>query len=1134
VRRLPSVSTRYALIVALAAVSSAVFSARYVCAQSQGDTVITGEGKQPEQVSNGGRAVIDVAVLNDKLAAIKASTELDDATKAGLAGIYGEAIRFAGERDGYLQKAGTYAAFVKSGVRRRLEEIKRESAELEQPHPEEIRARAQEMSLEEVQHAVSEETSRLHEINSEMETIEQKFQTLRTRRGSIASELNGIKKELKRAGTPEPAATGTTVSGRHEEALRDRAEVRREMLEARAKALRQEELYIPLMLNVLTAERDLYETQAKQAGQLDRAWQEALAAKREERLRERVLAARAVCERAKAEGWPPSLTQLAAKGVVYAKVLNSIEENIREVKEHVAQLKEWLAKVQGDYELTAKRIKTVGLTPTTGLFFVRKRRELARMAFPTQASEQRKSEMRKVTEYELLFEDVRGTLGRIDSARLRAAVEASPLPAGQRRHVIAGGEELLRQTRQVVNELGTALPEYSALLADEAYSERALKLEISVYRRFLNNCLFWVQSNQPMSMADIAMLPAACCRLFLPSNWLGVGRACVRSIKNYPARWVILLLLLGVWIYVYSLAGKRFRGMKRKGTDGAKGSVIGLIVALILTVVRSAGVPLVLLLVSRQLWMVPEGGLFTRGVCAALDITAKLIFCGWFAVELFREGGAGRMCFGWPPAVCRMVESSVRRFLVTIVPLVFFMTIVNNGLSIAERVSLGRVLFVVTVLATGYILSRVFRPESPLFSLRFFAGEKMFHLFFKKSLYTLTLVLSVILVCGAFYGYYYSSIAISVGLLKTLGFALVLVIVYCTVLYRNTAAREETAGKESESREGGPYHVAGRLVTVLLILGGLYRIWGQELPVLQALNEVILWTYQIGLGATQQPILKSVTLGNLILFILILWITNLIVKNMTGVLEAVLGKRRSMDRGNRHAVILLSRYAVVLIGITLAMNSIGIGWGKVQWLIAALTVGLGFGLQDIVANFVSGIIILFEKPIRIGDTVTIGDTSGRVTRIQIRSTTITDWDRHEIIVPNKTFLTDKITNWSLSDAIIRIMVDVGIAYGSDTKKAEAMLVKIAGESPLVLDAPPPNVYFLGFGDSSLDLRLHAYVHARDRLRAPHQLRMAINEAFNRAAIEIPFPQRDVHLDAVKPIQVRMMSPEAKGDGGQNV
>jgi potassium efflux system protein len=196
--------------------------------------------------------------------------------------------------------------------------------------------------------------------------------------------------------------------------------------------------------------------------------------------------------------------------------------------------------------------------------------------------------------------------------------------------------------------------------------------------------------------------------------------------------------------------------------------------------------------------------------------------------------------------------------------------------------------------------------------------------------------------------------------------------------------------------------------------------------------------------------------------------------------------------------------------------------------VAALSVGIGFGLQEIVANFISGLIILFERPIRVGDLVTVGDVDGTVTKIRIRATTITNWDRKEYIVPNKEFITGRLMNWTLSNPINRVVIVVGIAYGSDTEKARELLLKVAHEHPAVMEDPPPVAAFDGFGDNSLNFVLRCFLPNFDNwVNNKTDLYMAIDKAFRKAGISIAFPQRDIHFDTGQPLDVRIVPDKGK-------
>jgi potassium efflux system protein len=222
--------------------------------------------------------------------------------------------------------------------------------------------------------------------------------------------------------------------------------------------------------------------------------------------------------------------------------------------------------------------------------------------------------------------------------------------------------------------------------------------------------------------------------------------------------------------------------------------------------------------------------------------------------------------------------------------------------------------------------------------------------------------------------------------------------------------------------------------------------------------------------------------------------------------------------GSSFAFTTTIRYLIVVVGIIMAFNKIGIEWGKVQWIAAAVTLGIGFGLQEIFANFVAGLIILFERPIRLGDIVTIAGVDGKVTQIRIRATTVRQFNNRELIVPNKEFITGQLVNWTLSDDVLRIDVPVGIAYGSDTELAHRLLVEAAMANSRVLHDPPPVAIFDNFADSSLSFILRVHIAGiADLIPAKSELHFAVDKAFREAGIEISFPQTDIHIRSVPQI-----------------
>ena len=309
-------------------------------------------------------------------------------------------------------------------------------------------------------------------------------------------------------------------------------------------------------------------------------------------------------------------------------------------------------------------------------------------------------------------------------------------------------------------------------------------------------------------------------------------------------------------------------------------------------------------------------------------------------------------------------------------------------------------------------------------------------------------------------------------------------------------------------------HTLLKTMTIIVFVTLLWALLKNALPTLDILDNVVLWSNEI--TTATGIISESITLKNVLFSVALITLCILAAYNLPGLLELLVLRHLVLSPGTTYAVTTITKYILIVVSILTGTSQLGLDWSKLQWLVAAMGVGLGLGLQEIVANFVSGLIILFEKPIRIGDTITIGGFTGTVTRIQIRATTIADWDRKEVIIPNKNFVTDQLINWSLTDPITRIVINVGVAYGSDTKLAHKLLLEAATKHPQVLKDPEPSAFFTAFGASTLDLQLRLFVSTMaDRLPVAHDINQIIDESFKNNNIEIAFPQLDVHLHRSK-------------------
>jgi potassium efflux system protein len=265
----------------------------------------------------------------------------------------------------------------------------------------------------------------------------------------------------------------------------------------------------------------------------------------------------------------------------------------------------------------------------------------------------------------------------------------------------------------------------------------------------------------------------------------------------------------------------------------------------------------------------------------------------------------------------------------------------------------------------------------------------------------------------------------------------------------------------------------------------------------------------------------AITLGDILACVVTYWVATLISRFVRFVLEEDVYTRVHLAKGRPYAITTLAHYTILLIGLTLAMVALGLDMNRFTLLAGAFGVGIGFGLQSIVNNFISGIILLTERPIEVGDTIAMGasgsggEVFGEVTRIGIRSSTVRTWQGAEVLVPNSDLVAQQVTNWTLSDRRRRLEIPVGVTYGSDPAFVSQVLLGVATDRESILDDPKPYVLFMGFGESSLDFEVRAWTDEFDSyLSVRSSMCIAISEALNEAGLKIPFPQRDLHVKTI--------------------
>ena len=527
---------------------------------------------------------------------------------------------------------------------------------------------------------------------------------------------------------------------------------------------------------------------------------------------------------------------------------------------------------------------------------------------------------------------------------------------------------------------------------------------------------------------------------------------------------------------------------------------------------------------------------------------------------LCREKGVAPRHLRWSPVFCHQLRLELVWFQPLVTLLAFLVGAGGSGEGRPHEILMvGRIAFPGLMIASLLLIWRLGRLNAPALQALARRDTPSPWLRYHALWFPLALLVPAGLLAASLIGYYYSALYLAERFHLTLWSILALYIARDLLLRALTLTQrrlrlEEALRKREERRQAGESESTeetaqgdnlvveepepditqlsaqvrslvqtGYLISLFLVV---WLIWSDVIPALRFLDAV---TLPITTSKQVNGVLQDVpmTLGDLLSGLLLATFTLLVARNLPAVLELTLLQRLPVSRGAAYAIKAVAQYTVALLGVLLIFSSLGLQWSSVQWLVAALGVGLGFGLQEIVANFISGLILLFEQPIRIGDVVTVEGITGTVTRIRIRATTIVNWDRQELVIPNKSFITGQLINWTLSDTVNRVIITVGIAYGSDVERALALLEEAAREHPLVLDDPPPRVTFEEFGDNALTLRLRAYLDNLDyRLTLITDLHRRINEKYAEAGIEIAFPQRDLHLDTRRPLEI-VLREEAK-------
>ncbi len=406
--------------------------------------------------------------------------------------------------------------------------------------------------------------------------------------------------------------------------------------------------------------------------------------------------------------------------------------------------------------------------------------------------------------------------------------------------------------------------------------------------------------------------------------------------------------------------------------------------------------------------------------------------------------------------------------------------------------------------------------------------------FFRLLLGLMITAIPAVLFFAVLFGYYYTALKLTDRLVDTLYVLMAWIILEATLARGlSVAARRLAYQRAIQKRQAQQEDAEGvevvqeptldmeqvnqqssrllRLTLLLAFLGVLYLVWADVVAVFSYLDNVTLYQYTSGTGAaaTQVPL----TLRVFIIALVIAGLTVALARNLPGLLEVLVLSRLNLAQGSAYATTTLLSYVIVGFGTVTTLATLGVSWDKLQWLATALSVGLGFGLQEIFGNFISGLIILFERPVRVGDLITIGNVTGTVNKIRIRATHITDADRKSVVVPNKTFVTSQLINWTLTDTVTRIVLTFGVNRGSDLAQAQQLIMQAVKENARVLHDPEPSLFVTHYGATTLDHELRIYVRELgDRSAATDELIRRVDQLLREAGINLlSTPQMEITL-----------------------
>jgi small-conductance mechanosensitive channel len=722
------------------------------------------------------------------------------------------------------------------------------------------------------------------------------------------------------------------------------------------------------------------------------------------------------------------------------------------------------------------------------------------------------------TRYETSLTDVE--LGQLnDGSENREAVQAllESLPPGRRNDALLVSDRLELKYQEYLEGRRKAL----VILADRAEAAREqmtarLKL-MDEELAYLRTHIFWIRDSVPLG-------PAALAQISLEGRRLLLAAADIVEDLTTRARWSAMsgefvLAIVGVLTLPVLLhLARSWMRRRLKAASSVSPSLGAVIRSILLHVGVSSLWPLYVFLWAYAARMAPWPRSTARPVAFADGVLAGALFIAALARFAFGPGGFAEGLLRIPTPCARQIRIAI--WTLTGAALVFLLPdwLLQRGLIIfdARPVSspvLGRMFLLTYEIVAWLILFGLVRQKSPLIVWISERDEPKNWVARHRRLVAWSLLAAVGCVIGLdVCGYDFTARRVTSAGLQSLALLAVCGLIYWLLLrsIENHAWRWIRASLHSASDPGlDPSHpddlaarlrrLAAWIVPIAGVTAGCW-VWNIDLALFQSIGDLRFYPdSQLKVGdVTTASLIFSLTIAA--------W------RHMGALFAIAVFPRLPDDQGLRFAVLTLCRYLVLGVGSLAGLSAVHLGWAQIQFVMAALGVGLGFGLQEILSNFVSGIILLVERPIRVGDIVTVAGMSGKVERINIRATTITNAENQSMIVPNREFITSNLVNWTHKDRVVRLSIELGVAYGNDPDTVSELLLTIAREDPDVLRNPLPTALMQVFGTSSLGFALHVFVPDPSLSgRVKHRLCREIQARFQAAGVEIPLPAHEVHV-----------------------